>query len=185
MSVSFSGELAYELHVPNEQLYLVWKLLEEAGKQFELGYFGLYASESMRLEKGYLHWKADLIVEHTPFETGLERFAKLNKNDFIRKQALVEQHARGLRKKLISMTINCDNAPAHSGDPVFANGKQIGSITSGGFGHRVNKNIAYAFVQPDHSSIGDKLEVGILGERYAAEVVHPTMYDPENTLVRS
>ena len=75
-----------------------------AGEQFELGYFGLYATESMRLEKGYLHWKADLIVEHNPFEARLEHFVKLDKPDFIGKQALLEQIERGPRKLLVSMT---------------------------------------------------------------------------------
>ncbi len=74
MAVSFSGELAYELHVPNEQLYLVWKILNDSGKVFDLGNFGLYAAESMRLEKGYLQWKTDLVYERNPFETGLDRF---------------------------------------------------------------------------------------------------------------
>jgi len=76
MNVSFSGELSYELHIPNEQLYLVWQLLNEAGQKFNLGYFGLYATESMRLEKGYLHWKADLIYEQNPFEAKATLLAK-------------------------------------------------------------------------------------------------------------
>ena len=185
MNVSFSGELAYELHVPNEQLFLVWQLLNEAGKAFELGYFGLYATESMRLEKGYLHWKADLIVEHNPFEAGLDRFVRLDKADFIGKQALLEQVERGPRKLLVSMTVDCETAPAHGGDPVFAGGRQVGSVTSAGYGHRVRRNIAYAYVEPEQAEPGNALEIGILGERYPAEVVSPIMYDPENRLPRS
>jgi dimethylglycine dehydrogenase len=185
MNVSFSGELAYELHVPNEQLYLVWKLLNEAGKEFSLGYFGLYATESMRLEKGYLHWKADLIVEHNPFEARLDRFVKLDKPDFVGKQALLEQVERGPRKLLVSMTVDCEIAPAHGGDPVFANGKQVGSVTSAGYGHRVGANIAYAYVEPDCAEIGTRLSLGILGERYDAEVVQPVLYDAGNRLPRS
>ena len=91
MSVSFSGELSYELHVPNEQLYLVWKILDQAGKDFNLVYFGLYATESMRVEKGYLHWKADLIYEHNPMETGLDRFVRLDKPYFVGKKSLLMQ----------------------------------------------------------------------------------------------
>jgi dimethylglycine dehydrogenase len=185
MSVSFSGELAYELHVPNEQLYLVWKILVQAGKAFDLGFFGLYATESMRLEKGYLHWKADLIVERNPFEARLDRFVKLDKTDFIGKQALLEQVDRGPRKLLVSVTVDCDIASAHAGDPVFAGGRQVGSVTSAGFGHRVQKNIAYAYVDPDMAQIGTELSLGILGEKYAAVVVEPILYDPENQRVRA
>ena len=185
MSVSFCGELAYELHVPNEQLYLVWSILNESGKAFNLGYFGLYATESMRLEKGYRHWKADLIVEHNPIESGLERFVDLHKPDFIGKSALLEQVERGPRKLFVHMTVDCDIAAAHAGDPVFADDQQVGSITSGGYGFRTAKNIAYAFVDPVWAAIGNKLEIGILGQRYAAEVVEPILYDAANRLVRS
>ena len=106
MSVSFSGELAWELHIPNEQLYLTWKILTETGLEYDLGYFGLYATESMRVEKGYLHWKADLIYEHNPLEAGLDRFVNLDKPYFVGKKALLRQIDRGQRKKLVSLNVN-------------------------------------------------------------------------------
>ena len=185
MSVSFSGELAYELHVPNEQLYLVWQIINDAGREFDLGYFGLYATESMRLEKGYLHWKADLIYEHNPLEARLDRFVKLDKADFIGKAALQQQIERGPRKLLVSMTVDCDIAPAHGGDPVYADGQQVGSVTSAGYGHRVKQSIAFAYVEPQSAAIGTPLTIGILGEQYPAEVVSPILYDPENERVRA
>ncbi len=189
ISVSFSGELAYELHVPNEQLYLCWKLIDAAGADFGLRPFGLYASESMRLEKGYRHWKADLIYEYNPIESGLQRFVKLDKPDFIGKQALLAQIERGPRRLFAVLAVDCQIAPAHSGDPVYlpgeAGGTPVGSITSGGYGHRVQKNIAYAFVDPQQAQVGSELEIGILGERYSARVVEPCLYDPENRLPRS
>ena len=185
MNVSYSGELAYELHVPNEQLYLVWQTLHAAGGDFDIGHFGLYATESMRLEKGYLHWKADIIYEHNPFEARLDRFVDLDKPDFVGKAALIEQAARGPRKLLVSMTVDCELAPAHGGDPVFADGRQVGSVTSAGYGHRVGENIAYAYIEPAHAAIGEPVEVGILGERYPAAVVDPRRYDPDNRLPRS
>lgn len=185
MSVSFSGELAYELHVPNEQLYLVWTLLNEAGKAFNLGYFGLYATESMRLEKGYRHWKADLIYEYNPIESGLERFVNLDKDEFVGKQALLVQLEDQPRRRFVSMTVECASASAHSGDPVFYGDDQVGTVTSGGYGFRIDKNIAYAFVDARHAETGRRLSVGIIGERYDATVVEPVLYDPENKLVKS
>lgn len=184
MSVSFSGELAYELHVPNEHLYLVWKILFAAGQEFDLVQFGLYATESMRLEKGYRHWKADLIYEHNPIESALDRFVKLDKPEFVGKSALREQLERGHRKLFVSMVVDCDSAPAHSGDPVYHDGIQVGSVTSGGYGHRVKKNIAMAFVEPGVATVGTALEVGVLGERYAAKVETPCLYDSANERVR-
>ncbi|MBX2823486.1 MAG: FAD-dependent oxidoreductase [Gammaproteobacteria bacterium] len=184
MSVSFSGESAFELHVPNEQLYLVWTLLEQAGEAFDLGYFGLYATESMRLEKGYRHWKADLIYEFNPFESGLERFVDFNKPDFVGKTALQTQLENGLRKQFVSLVIDCSEAAAHSGTSVLQHGRQIGSVTSGGYGHRVNKNIAYAFIDPDVSVDADELTVTILGNQFPARIVDAQLYDPSNTRVR-
>ncbi len=186
MTVSFSGELAYELHVPNEQLYLVWKLLIEAGTEFNLSHFGLYATESMRMEKGYLHWKADLIYERTPIETGLDFFVKMDKPNFVGKEALQALLEEGNKKQLVTLVTECVLAPAHSGDSIYdATGKElVGTVTSGGFGHRVKKNIAYAFVEPEFTEIGAELKVEILGEKYAAVVTETCLYDPENTLVR-
>ncbi len=195
MTVSFSGELAYELHVPNEQLYLVWKLINEAGPAFNLSYFGLYATESMRMEKGYMHWKADLIYERNPMETSLDFFVKMDKPDFVGKKALEAQLEKGNQKQLVTLVIDCELAPAHSGDSIYATEADgtkalIGTVTSGAYGHRVNKNIAFAFVEPEFASIDPvssetKLSIEILGQHYPAEVSEHCLYDPENALVRS
>lgn len=185
MSVSFSGELAYELHIPNEQLYLVWTLLTRAGTAFNLSKFGLYATESMRMEKGYRHWKADLIYERNPFESALDRFVDLNKEDFIGKRALLEQVEQGAQKSFVVMTVECDIAAAHGGDSVYSGDELIGTVSSGGYGHRVQRNIAYAFVTPEYSATGTPLEIGILGERYTAVVCEPCLYDADNALVRN
>ena len=185
MTVSFSGELAYELHVPNEQLYLVWKLLNEAGKSFNLSHFGLYATESMRMEKGYLHWKADLIYERNPIETGLDFFVKMDKPNFVGKKALEGLLEQGNQKQLVTLVIDCELAPAHSGDSIYDGEKLVGSVTSGAYGHRVNKNIAYAFVEPQFSEVGTEINVEIIGEKYPAVVTKTCLYDSKNELVRS
>lgn len=185
MSVSFSGELAYELHVPNEQLYLVWQLINGAGQRYGLSRFGLYATESMRLEKGYRHWKADLITERNPLESGLDRFVKLDKADFVGKAALLAEIERGPEKSFVVMTVDSEVAPAHAGDSVYAaDGRLIGSVTSGGYGHRVQRNIACAFVDPAFAAVGTAVQIDLLGERVAASVCEECLYDPEAALVR-
>jgi dimethylglycine dehydrogenase len=139
----------------------------------------------MRLEKGYRQWKADLTYEYNPFESGLDRFVKFNKPGFIGKQALQAQLEQRQSKLFVAMTVDCSIAPAHGGDPVYAGTGQVGSVTSGGYGHRVQKNIAFAYVGRDHTKIGTKLKIGILGEFYQAEVVAPCLYDPQNKRVCS
>ncbi len=185
MSVSFSGELAYELHIPNAQLYLVWQLLQSAGQTFHLSKFGLYATVSMRLEKGYLHWKAEIIDEFNPIEAGLDRFVKLDKPDFIGKQALLADLESGPRQRLVTLEVSCDFAAAHGGDPVIHHGQQVGVVTSGGYGHRVAKNLAYAYVDAAVAIIGGHFKVSIIGQTCDAMVVEPCLYDPANLKPRS
>ena len=163
MRISYSGEMAWELHIPNEQLYLMWTELMAAGEGFGIKPFGLYATESMRLEKGYRHWKADLMVEFNPAESALDRFYTRDKENYLGKDGFESQLQQGLRKRFVTMVVDADHAPAHAGDPIHHQGRQIGSVTSGGYGHRVEANIAYGFIEPD---IGDdaELSIGILAK---------------------
>ena len=185
MGVSFSGELAYEIHVPNASLYAAYLALQEAGQAYGLKLFGARAVESMRMEKGFLHWKSDLITEFDPFETGLDRFVKLDKPDFVGKEALVARHAEGARKSFVVLEIMAMLAPAHPGGSLMHNGAVVGTITSGDWGHRVGKNLAYAFVDPAFSNEGSQMELDLLGELVSAEVIAPVQYDPDHSRMRA
>ena len=182
MSVSFSGELAYEIHVPNAQLHAAYLALRESGKVHGLRLFGSLAVESMRLEKGYRHWKADLVTEFTPFESALDRFVKLDKPDFVGKTALA---ASAPKHAFVSMVLDCTHAPAHGGDSIVADGRVVGTVTSAGWGHRVGKNIAMGFIEPAFAAHGTRLHVEVIGEAVPAEIVPECLYDPDYTLVRA
>jgi len=185
MSVSFSGELAYEIHVPNAQLYAAYLALHAAGKKHNMSLFGSYAVESMRLEKGYRHWKADLITEFDPLESNLDRFVLLDKPDFVGKAALLKHKANGPRRKFVSMVLDCTHASAHGGDSIVtSDGSCIGTITSAGWGYRTNKNIAMGFIDVSYDAIGSEFFVEVIGEPVAARVVEPDLYDPTYALVR-
>ena len=178
MGVSFSGELAYEIHVPNASLYAAYLALREAGKAHGLKLFGARAIESMRMEKGFLHWKADLITEFDPFETGLSRFVKLDKQDFIGKAALLKRQAAGPQCKLVTLKIYTNHTPAHPGASLMQDNTVVGTITSGDYGHRVGMNLAYAFVKPDFAAVGSSLQLDLCGEHIAAHIIEPSPYDP-------
>ena len=179
MAVSYSGEEAFEIHVPNNQLYAAYLSLRKAGEAFSLKLFGSMAVESMRMEKGFLHWKADLITEFNPVETGLSRFVNMNK-DFIGKEALQLMIAKGMRRQLVSLVIDCDHAPSHGGASVYHNDQLIGTVTSAAWGHRVSKNIALAFIEPEYAAIGTSLAVDVMGIKTSATIVQPILFDPEN-----
>ncbi|MFY0691211.1 MAG: GcvT family protein [Paracoccaceae bacterium] len=184
MSVSFSGELAYEIHVPNEQLYAAYLALRQAGAAHGLTLFGARAVESMRLEKGYLHWKSDILTEFDPFETGLGRFVDLAKEDFVGKSALCARHAAGPRKRLVTLQIEGDFAPATGGASVLRDGRVCGTVTSGEWGHRTGLNLALAFVAPDLADEGTELAVDIIGQIVPARVIAPCPYDPDYARIR-
>ncbi|WP_317057588.1 GcvT family protein [Roseovarius rhodophyticola] len=183
-SLSFSGELAYEIHVPNNQLYAAYLALRQAGELHGLTLFGSRAVESMRLEKGFLHWKSDILTEFDPFETGLDRFVRMNKPDFIGKAALENRRKQGPQKKLVTLEIDSRDAPAHGGASVMDGEKVIGTVTSGDWGHRVGKNLAYAFVDPAFSEMGQETHIDIIGHLTPAKVIPASPYDPDMTLPR-
>lgn len=181
MAVSFSGELAYEIHVPNASLLNVWRTLRAAGESHGMTLFGSRAVESMRLEKGYRHWKADLITEFDPFESALDRFVKLEKGDFVGKSAL---EAKAQTKAFVTFVVDCDAAPAQPGASVMLGDKVVGTITSGDWGHRVGENLAMGFVDREVAGLEAGLAIDVLGRPVPATIVAPCRYDPENTLVR-
>ena len=142
MAVSYSGEEAFEIHLPNNQLYAAYLSLRQAGEAHDLKLFGSMAVESMRLEKGYLHWKADLLTEFNPFETSLGRFVNMDK-DFIGKEALQKMQAAGARKQLVSMVIECEHAPSHGGASIYQGDRLIGTVTSADWGTGYRKISAW------------------------------------------
>jgi dimethylglycine dehydrogenase len=184
MAVSFSGELAYEIHVPNASLYAAYLALREAGEGHGMRLFGARAVESMRLEKGFHHWKADLITEYDPFETGLNRFVRMDK-EFVGKSALVERMAAGQKRKLVCLHVDYADARAHPGASVMVGDRVVGTVTSGAWGHRVAMNLAYAFVDRDVAGTGTQLSIDICGDMAEAEVIAFGPYDPAFEKVRA
>ncbi len=184
LRVSFTGELGWELHIPIEHLLACYRLLETAGRELGLVHFGLYATESMRLEKCYRHWKADLITEYSPLESSLERFVDFEKGDFLGRDALLKQREAGIATRFVPLIVDCDLASAHSGEPIYAGDRIVGTVTSGGYGHRLAQNIALGFLDAEHAAPGSEVEVSIIGERYRAQVVTEPIYDTANQRLR-
>ena len=178
MGVSFSGELAYEIHVPNASLYSAYRALRQAGKAYGLKLFGARAVESMRMEKGFLHWKSEILTEFDPYETALDRFVKIGKQDFIGKDALLKRKEHGLRKKLVTLKVAATHAPARGGSSLMQGNKVVGTVTSGDWGHRVGMNLAYAFVDSHLEVVGSKIQLDMYGDMVDVDVIAPSPYDP-------
>ncbi len=178
LAVSFSGELAYEIHVPNNQLYAAFLALREAGEAHGLRLFGSRAIDSMRIEKGFLHWKTEILTEFDPFETGLTRFVRMEKGDFVGKAALMRRQTAGPSRRLVTMRVDCLDRSAQGGASVMKAGDVVGTVTSGAWGHRTDLNLAMAFVDIDVADEGARLGIDMLGKIFEAEVITPCPYDP-------
>jgi len=177
--MNYVGELGFEIFHPIEQQIAVYKALMEAGEVFDIKLIGMYAMDSMRFEKGYMAWKSEMNVHHTPLETNVAWTVKLDK-EFIGKPGILKQKETGLPQKLVCLVVEAKDSDSWGYNPILKDGKRIGMTSSGGYGHRVEKSIALGYVTPEFAKIGTKMDVEILGRARSAEVVTMPLYDPKN-----
>jgi dimethylglycine dehydrogenase len=181
MRVSYVGELGYELHHPHELQRDLYDRLWEAGADLGLVDFGYRALESLRLEKAYRLWGADMSADYTPLEAGLERFVAFDKGDFVGREALL---ARKPAIRLSTLVVDADGADAHGYEPVYAGGELVTYVMAGGYGHVAGESIALAYLPLEHAVEGAPVEVEILGDRRPARVVADALYDPAGERLR-
>lgn len=186
LRVSYSGEPGYEVHVPMNTLVGVYQRLWAAGEAYGIRDFGIYALDSMRLEKGYRGWKGDLSTDWGPLAAGLDRFVDLDKPLFVGRDAVLTEAESGPRDRFVTMVVDTDGGPeAPYLATVWQGDERVGLITSGGYGHRVGASIALGYVRRDLATEGTALEIGIFGERRPATVKPAVLYDPENERLRT
>jgi len=185
LRVSYTGELGWELHVPVEHMLAVYDRLWAGGALLGLRDIGLYVLDSLRLEKGYRGWKADLTTEYSPLSAGLDRFVDFDKPAFKGRDALLAERQRGCRDRLVPLLVDADGVDAPFCSVVYLKDDPIGLVSSGGFGFRLNRSLALAYVRSDLAEPGTELMVDILGDRRRAEVAEAMPYDPENARLRA
>ncbi|NOH03248.1 MAG: FAD-dependent oxidoreductase [Chloroflexi bacterium] len=183
--VTYVGELGWEFYCPMEYGLRLWDTLWEAGKPEGMVAGGYKAIDSLRLEKGYRYWSGEISPDYTPYEAGLGFAVKLDKGDFIGKEALVRQKAEGIQQKLCTITLCDDRTIVLGKEPIRADGKTVGWVASGGFGYSVNKSIAYAYLPMEYAKVGAKLEVECFGEQVEAEVAQPVLWDPKGERIKA
>ncbi len=180
--IGYVGELGWELHVPMEYAAALYDELRQAGENHGIADVGYLAIDSLRLEKGYLYWSADITPDYTPYEAGLGFCVDLGKGDFIGRDALKAQKEKGLTRRLRTLTVK-GFAPFHGGEAVVHEGRVISLTTSAGFGHTIGQSIAMAYLPADLSDEAP-LEIEAFGQRYAARQHHRTLYDPQMQRLR-
>ena len=181
--VSFAGELGWEIHAENAVMPAIYDAVLAAGAKP----FGMYALNSLRIEKGYRAWKGDLSTDYTLLEGGLERFVKLDKSqDFTGKAAILSEKQSGRKKAFVTLVIDAGTCDAPYMSTLWQGDTLVGETTSGAWGYRVNASVALAMLRPDLTEPGTELEVEIYGERRRAVVQQDQpLWDPENERLKA
>ena len=185
LRVNFVGELGWELHHPIEMQNYIFDLLMAAGEEYGLKPFGIRAMDSMRLEKSYRLIPRELSIEYSAFESGLDRFIRLEKNEFIGLTALRERQNSPAWRFVTLEVHGVSDADARGSEPIFRNGELIGRATSGGYGWRLGKSLALAMIKPDLAELGSDVEISILGTPHKATIIPETPFDPDNQRLRA
>jgi dimethylglycine dehydrogenase len=185
LRVNYVGELGWELHPQIEHMETIYDALWQAGEEFGIANFGLYAVNSLRIEKAYRGWGAELTNEVTMIDADMERFIKLDKDNFVGKDATLRQQQAERIFQIVYFEVEATDSDVRGGEPIFIGDDCIGVTTSGGYGHIVQKSLGFGYVDPGNSEPGTDLGIDLLGERCRATVLKDPAYDPANERLRA
>ncbi|HYP44940.1 MAG TPA: FAD-dependent oxidoreductase [Propionibacteriaceae bacterium] len=185
MRLSYVGELGWELYTTADQGLVLWDLLMAAGQEHGTIAAGRAAFNSLRIEKGYRSFGTDMTHEHDPYEAGLAFAVRMDKGDFLGREALVER-SRHVRRRLVLLTLEHPEQIVLGSEPVYADGGGVtlGYVTSAAFSYSLGQSLAYAWVPTEHAAAGTPVEIGYFGSRYRAVVTDEPGFDPEMKLIR-
>lgn len=183
LRVTYVGELGWELYCPAEFGLRLWDTLWEAGSGHGLVAAGYKAIDSLRLEKGYRVWGADITPDETPYEAGLGFAVKLDKGDFVGREALAGRAEPD--RRLCCLTLSDPRSVALGSEPVRVGERLVGRVTSGGYGYTVGSSIAYAYLPVTDAAAGTQVAVEIFGEWVEGVVAAEPLFDPAGERVRS
>jgi dimethylglycine dehydrogenase len=184
--VSYTGDLGYELWVAPEYQRRLYLAIMTAGRDFGVINFGMRALLCLRLEKNFPTWYRELRPIYGPFEAGLERFVDLTKAEFIGRDAALHEKQRGGTRRRVSLVVEAADADALGDEPIWHAGEVVGWITSGGYGHYVERSLAQGYVPrelADDTRPG-AFEVEILGERRPAAISTEPLFDASGSRMR-
>jgi len=184
--VTYTGDLGYEIWVAPEYLRRLYLAIADAGRDFGLVQFGMRALLSLRLEKNFPTWYRELRPIYGPFEAALERFVDLSKSDFIGREAALREKESGGKLRRVTFVVDATDADVVGDEPIWHDGKVIGWVTSGGYGHYVERSLAQGYV-PRSLAVDTgpgAFEIEILGERRAATIAPEPLFDPQGRRMR-
>ncbi len=183
--LSVAGELGYEINCSAMEHISLRNMLLEAGAAHGLREYGYYSLNSLRLEKSFGIWSKEFTQGYTAGMTGMDRWISFDKGDFVgREAALAEREEGSAPQRLATLEIDADDADASGFEPIWKDGSRIGFITSGGYGHVVQKSLAMALIEPGFAVAGTALTTHIVGVERGARVIEASPYDPKGAVMR-
>ncbi len=183
--VTYVGELGWEFYVRAERAMQVWDALMTEGRKHGIEPGGYKVLDSLRLEKGYRYYSMDVTMTEDPYMAGLGFCVRLNKGDFIGREALAKIKERGPAHKLCTLTIGAeDYLTLYGGEAVVSGKDVVGRLRSAGYGFTVKKNIAYSYLPLSHAKVGTKLQVDMFGDLIPAVVDEDVLYDAKGERLR-
>jgi glycine cleavage system aminomethyltransferase T/glycine/D-amino acid oxidase-like deaminating enzyme len=183
MRLSYVGELGWELYTTADLGLRLWDTLWRTGRDHGLIAAGRGAFNSLRLEKGYRSFGTDMTFEHDPYEAGVGFAVKLDKGDFIGRDALLRRK-ESQRRTLACLTIDNPSDVVMGKEPVLVGGRPAGYVTSAAYGYTIGKGIAYAWLPTELAVPGQEVEIGYFDHRVAAVVTPEPLFDPKMTRLR-
>ena len=183
LRLSFTGELAYELHAPNERLGELWDALWRAGRAHGIVAFGSAAMNGLRMEKSY-HGGQELSSDASPIHADIMRFVNLDK-EFVGRAAVLSRRGKGESSVIAYLEVDATDQDCLGGEAVLADGRKIGSVSSGAYGPITGKSLAFAYVKPEFAVPGTKLAISLFGEVRAARVLGGPVLDSDNLRMKA
>jgi len=184
--VSFAGELGWEIHSRVADTPAVWDVVMAAGEVHGLRPFGMFALNSLRVEKGYRAWKGDLSTDYTVLQGGLERFVNWAKPEFRGRAALASEKQTGVAKRFCTLIVEAGEQDPPYMSTIWHEGHVVGETTSGYWGHRVGACVALGMLKSEVNVPGTAVEVEIFGTRYPAAVqADQPLWDATNARIRA
>jgi glycine cleavage system aminomethyltransferase T/glycine/D-amino acid oxidase-like deaminating enzyme len=185
LRLSYVGELGWELYTTADMGLRLWDTLWTAGREHGVIAAGRGAFGSLRLEKGYRFSGVDMTTEHDPFEAGLGFAVRMDKGDFVGRDALVGMSADTVERRLVALVIDDPEAVVMGREPVHVDGRPAGYVTSAGFGYTIGSAIAYAWLPSTLGRPGQRVTIRYFDEDVPAMVAEEPLFDREMRRVRS
>ena len=182
--VSFTGDLGYELWVTSDYQRALYTLLQKTGAEFDIKLIGGRALNALRLEKSFGTWAREYRPIYGATEAALGRFVVLKKPDFIGREAALREKAEGGALRLVTFAVATHDADATGDEPIWHEGKVVGWVTSGGYGHSVQKSLAMGYIPAELATANSGFEIEIIGERYPATRLDGAAFDPGGSRMR-